>query len=82
LHDQAWVILLSVVGRAFEIIMRTKGSCRFAAYYKVEWRDERMGVWKVIQKSHASLDGAKASMTKGKTCRVIKVSEKGMEVLP
>jgi hypothetical protein len=62
--------------------MRTKGSCRFAAYYKVEWRDERMGVWKVIQKSHASRDEAELSMPSGKVCRVIKISEKGMEVMP
>ena len=62
--------------------MRTKGSCRFAAYYKVETYDPRLCVWRVIQKSHATIESAKSAMPKGKQSRIIKMSESGMEVLP
>jgi hypothetical protein len=81
LHDQAWVILLSVVGRAFEI-MRTKGSCRFAAYYKVQvWNDRQLS-WSDIQKQHPTEDQARNHFINGAKCRVMMVTENGREPLP
>ena len=34
--------------------MRTKGSCRFAPYYKVEWYDATALCWRVIQKAFST----------------------------
>jgi hypothetical protein len=62
--------------------MRTKGSCRFEAYYKAEVFDPRIAAFRPIQKSYASEQLARESFPKGKTCRVVKTTEKGKEILP
>jgi hypothetical protein len=63
--------------------MRTKGSCKFDAYYKVEWRDEKIGAWRPIQKSFATQEAAAqfAKTTKHALCRLISISEKGLKVI-
>lgn len=60
---------------------RVKGSCRFDAYFKIEWRDETIGAWRPMQKSFATIELAKAAQKAGKTWRVIERSEKGTRVL-
>ena len=60
---------------------RVQGSCRFDTYYKLEWRDETLGVWRPVQKSFATIELAKGAQKAGKTWRVIERSEKGTRVL-
>lgn len=62
--------------------MRTKGSCRFEPYYKLEFYDPKIGAWRVIQKSFVSFDAAKQAMPQGKQSRVMRFTESGPEVLP
>jgi hypothetical protein len=64
--------------------MRTKGSCRFEAYYKIERFDDRIGAWRPIQKAFPDLKSAKefAGKTGYRDQRFLKISELGMEVLP
>jgi hypothetical protein len=63
--------------------MRTKGSCRFEAYYKIEHYDNRFCVWRVIQKSFSSAAAAEAFAigTGYEKTRVIKITEKGIKIL-
>ena len=61
--------------------MRTKGSCRFAAYYKVQFYEGRSLTWKDVQKSHATKKEARAAFIAGKKCRVMEVTEKGRNPL-
>jgi hypothetical protein len=55
--------------------MRTKGSCRFEPYYKVEWYNHTAFCWHVIQKAYPSEQKARDAMPKDKTCRLQKVTE-------
>jgi len=61
--------------------MRNKGSCRFLPYYKLEWFDASICVWRPIQKSFATIEMAKAAQESEKHWRVIERSEKGTRVL-
>jgi hypothetical protein len=61
--------------------MRTKGSCRFTAYYKVQFFDDSQIAWMDIQKMHPTEDDARANFISGKKCRVMKVTEKGRKPL-
>jgi hypothetical protein len=61
--------------------MRTKGSCRFTAYYKVQFFDDKNLTWKDVQKAHPSEKDARANFISGKTCRVMEVSEAGRRIL-
>ena len=63
--------------------MRTKGSCQFKPYYKVERWDEAMMVWRPIQKTFGSITSAEllAVSTGYIKCRVIKMTETGMEIV-
>ena len=56
--------------------MRTKGSCRFTDYYKVQFQNHMLS-WQDVQKAFATDDAARAAFIHGKTCRVIRVTEKG-----
>ncbi len=56
--------------------MRTKGSCRFAPYYKVQFRNEFLA-WQDVQQSHATADEARRNFIPGKVCRIIEVAERG-----
>lgn len=68
-------------GLSIAKIMRTKGSCRFAAYYKVEWYDRAIMSWRVIQKAYPTELEAKANYKKGYECRLVKTTEKGKEIV-
>jgi hypothetical protein len=41
--------------------MRTRGSARFAPYYKVQEYDPRSAVWMDVQKAHPTLEAARAA---------------------
>ncbi len=56
--------------------MRTKGSCRFKPYYKVQFRNEFLA-WQDVQKSHSTVDDARHNFLPGKVCRIIEVTEHG-----
>jgi len=62
--------------------MRKKGSCQFAAYYKVERFDARIAAWKPIQKAFATAEEALAFKAKSKNekSRIMKITAKGFEI--
>lgn len=62
--------------------MRTKGSCRFEPYFKVQWYDAASMCWRDVQKAHESQSLAVSAFIPGKQCRVMKVMETGREPLP
>ncbi len=62
--------------------MRTKGSCRFADYFKVQVWQARSFSWKDVQQSFPSEAEARASFPSGERCRIMRVTEKGREPLP
>ena len=62
--------------------MRTRGSARFAPYYKVQEYDPRSAVWVDVQKAHATLEAALAAYRLGVRCRVIEVTERSRRPLP
>ena len=45
--------------------MRTRGSARFAPYYKVQEYDPRSAVWIDVQKAHPTLEAAGAASRPG-----------------
>lgn len=62
--------------------MRTPESCRFAAYYKVQFWNEQQLAWQDVQKQHPSPDAARAAFIAKKKCRVMEVDMKGRRPLP
>ena len=62
--------------------MRTPESCRFAAYYKVQFWNEQQLAWQDVQKQHPSPDAARAAFIAKKKCRVMEVDRKGRRPLP
>jgi len=62
--------------------MRTRGSARFAPYYKVQEYDPRSAVWIDVQKAHPTLAAARAAYRPGVRCRVMEVTERGRRPLP
>jgi hypothetical protein len=58
--------------------MRTKGSCRFAAYYKIETYDERRCCWRPLQKAFPTYSEADQARPSGKT-RIMKCDGKNFE---
>jgi hypothetical protein len=69
-------------GLSIAKIMRTKGSCRFADYYKVQFYEDSQLAWKDVQKMHRSEDDARKAFIKGKKCRVMKVTTNGRSPMP
>lgn len=57
--------------------MRTKGSCRFEPYFKVEVWDKALMCWKPIQKSHQSKEAAESSAPSG-NFRILAITENGI----
>jgi hypothetical protein len=62
--------------------MRTKGSARFAPYYKVQRWEERTLSWRDVQRSHPTPEAARAAYPPGARCRVMEVTEQGRRPLP
>lgn len=62
-------------------LQRTKGSCRFADYYKLEWLDTTIGAYRPLQKRFASLLEARTACQASKSWRIYKVSESGRSVV-
>jgi hypothetical protein len=61
--------------------MRTKGSARFAPYYKVQRWEARTLSWRDIQRSYPTVAAARAAFPPGERCRVMEVSEQGRRPL-
>jgi hypothetical protein len=74
-HRQAARFLFGVT------TMRKPGSCRFATYYKVQFKDARSCAWKDVQKMHATAKEAAAAYPQGKKCRTMEISEAGRKPL-
>jgi len=62
--------------------MRTRGSARFAPYYKVQEFDPRSAVWVDVQKSYATPEAARAAYRPGVQCRVMEISMSGRRTVP
>lgn len=57
--------------------MRTKGSSRFAPYYKVQWRDTVNLVWRDVQKAHPTPEAARAAFLADHQCRIMEITMQG-----
>lgn len=57
--------------------MRTKGSCRFEPYYKVQVWDARKVAWMDIQKAHPTPEEARGAAKPGQRARIMTVTERG-----
>jgi hypothetical protein len=62
--------------------VRTKGSCRFETYHKVQWFDERSLTWRDVHRAYATVAEAQAAFVPGKRCRVMVITETGRSPLP
>jgi len=62
--------------------MRTKGSARFAPYYKVQEYDRRSAAWVDVQKAHATPEAARAAYRPGVRCRIMEITERGRRPRP
>jgi hypothetical protein len=62
--------------------MRTRGSVRFAPYYKLEVWDRIRLAWRPVQKAHPTEEGARAAAPFGREARVYEVTEHGRRLLP
>jgi hypothetical protein len=62
--------------------MRTRGSARFAPYYKVQEYDARTCAWLDVQRAHPTLEAARAAYRPGVRCRVMEITERGRRPLP
>src|SRR5262245_66298232 len=57
--------------------MRSKGSARFAPYFKVQEYDPRTCAWLDVQRAHPTLEAARAAYRPGVRCRVMEITERG-----
>jgi hypothetical protein len=69
------------IARTHTATKRKSGSCRFATYYKLEWFDASLSVWRPLQKSFGTIALANKAKSAGKAWRVFEVSENGRRVL-
>jgi hypothetical protein len=60
--------------------MRTKGSCRFEAYYKLEKWDSRRMCWKAIQRPYKTAQEARDTLTPVEAYRLLEVTESGYTI--
>ena len=60
---------------------RNKGSCRFNAYYKLEWFDVSLCVWRPLQKAFKRIEFAESAKTAGRKWRTFEVSETGRRIV-
>ncbi len=56
--------------------MRTKGSCRFEPYYKIQFRNQFLA-WQDIQQSYDTQEAARLDFPQDKQCRVMEITEHG-----
>jgi hypothetical protein len=61
---------------------RSRGSARFAPYFKVQWRDPVSMTWRDVQRAHPSEAEARAAFLPERECRVMRISEEGRRPLP
>lgn len=57
--------------------MRTKGSCRFEPYCKVQTWDGRAAAWVDVQKAHPTEEAARKATPRGRRARIVTVTEQG-----
>jgi hypothetical protein len=61
--------------------MRTRGSARFAPYYKVQEYDPPSAVWVDVQKARPTAAAARAACRPGVRCRIMEITERGRRPL-
>lgn len=61
--------------------MRTRGSCRFEPYFKVQVWDARGLAWRDVQAAHPTEADAWAAAPAGKRCRLMRIHERGREAV-
>jgi hypothetical protein len=62
--------------------MRTKGSARFAPYYKAQEYNPRSAVWVDVQRAHPTPEAARAACRPGVRCRIMEITKRGRRPLP
>lgn len=55
--------------------MRTKGSVRFAPYYKLEVWSADLAVWRPVKHTHATIEWARNATPAGRPWRLYRVEE-------
>lgn len=60
-----------------DLAVRTRGSCRFEPYWKVQAWDAPSLAWKDVQKAHPSPEAARSAAPRGVRVRLVEVSESG-----
>jgi hypothetical protein len=60
---------------------RQQNSCRFSTYYKLEWFDVMLSVWRPLQKSFETIELAMKARCQNKKWRIFEVSESGRKIL-
>lgn len=63
-------------------VKRRSGSCRFSNYYKLEWFDAALCVWRPMQRTFATIALAEKAKSKGRKWRMFEVSETERKLLP
>lgn len=62
---------------------RTSRSVRFDPYYKLEWFDSTLMVWRPVQKAYASVeDAARVARTADRQWRLMEVTTHGYAPVP
>lgn len=61
---------------------RQQGSCRFSTYYKLEWFDAMLCVWRPLQKSFENIELAMQARCTEKKWRIFEVSTAGRRIVP
>lgn len=62
-------------------LKRRSGSCRFSNYYKLEWFDCSICVWRPIQRTYATIELAEKAKFEGRTWRMFQISETDRRLL-
>lgn len=63
--------------------MRTRGSVRFATYYKLQWFDEMNMAWRDIQRQYPSAEEAARDISgQRRTWRLMEITMQGRHPIP
>jgi hypothetical protein len=62
-----------------EAPMRTRGSARFAPYFKVQTFEPYCTAWVDIQRAFPTIEAARAALPPGKQARIMRITERGRE---
>lgn len=62
--------------------MRTRGSVRFAPYYKVQVFENYCTAWVDVQKAHPTAEAARKAAPTDKHWRIMHITDRGRAIVP